>query len=113
MNQPESNNPYEAPNPYEHASGPPSELDYSRSDPSPLAIISLVLGIFGILMACCFGPFSLPFGLGAVITGYLALQKSHDMPGGKAMPVTGLICGALALLFSIAMIALMIFVNLY
>ena len=65
-----------------------------RQQTSPLAIVSLVLGIVGFL--CC-GLFLL--GIGALVTGFLARKQIEESQGrlkGGGMATAGLILGAVA-----------------
>lgn len=74
-----------------------------------LPIVSLVLGILSIVLICCYG--GLPFGIAALITGYLGMNNTNKDPmqyGGRGMAVTGLILGAISLLGSIVFILLAI-----
>jgi hypothetical protein len=66
---------------------------------SPLAIVSLVLGILGV--PCC--TFFL-FGIAAVVTGLLARQQIDASQGrlkGNGMAMAGVILGALAIVISL------------
>jgi len=70
-----------------------------------LPTVSLVLGTFGILLTCCYG--GIPFGLAALITGYIGLKNSGENPqqyGGRGLAIAGLITGAVGLLFSFGII---------
>ena len=66
-----------------------------------LAIISLVLGILSIVSSCCCGAVlplvglvGVPLGIGAGITGFIALKKVKDgSGGGKGLAMTGMILG--------------------
>jgi len=63
-----------------------------------LPTISLILGILGILLICCWG--GVPFGAGALVTGYLALGNVNREPmnyGGRGVAIGGMITGAIAL----------------
>ena len=66
-----------------------------------LPTISLVLGVLGFLLVCCYGGF--PVGAAAVITGYLGMKNADSDPsryGGRGLAVGGMILGAVALLSS-------------
>jgi hypothetical protein len=66
---------------------------------SPLAIVSLVLGILGI--PCC--TFFV-FGIGAVVTGYLGrkqINESHGALKGGGMATAGLILGIVTIVLAI------------
>lgn len=67
-----------------------------------LATVSLILGILGILLACCYG--GIPLGAGALITGYLALNQINREPmiySGRGMALGGLITGAIGLITTV------------
>jgi hypothetical protein len=66
---------------------------------APLAIVSLVLGILGI--PCC--TFFV-FGIGAVVTGYLARKQINESQGalkGGGMATAGLILGIVTIVLAI------------
>ena len=70
-----------------------------------VAIASLVLGILGIL---CFGLLT---GIPAVILGIVALNKiagSQGLLTGKGMAITGLVLGALSLVSSMLLAAMLL-----
>ena len=74
-----------------------------------LAIGSLVCGILALPTTCCCSLASLPLAIAACVMGGLAMQKAKTMPavyGGKGMAIGGLVCGLVALLASIAFLAL-------
>jgi hypothetical protein len=76
--------------------------------PAGLAIASLVLGILGILLCGCCGPFSLL----AVIFGHVAWAQVNRQPAvfsGKGMAIAGLILGYLGLIAFIIFAVLGIF----
>ena len=70
-----------------------------------LPTVSLVLGILGFVLVCCYG--GIPLGIGAVVTGYLGLSNANKNPmqyGGRGLAIAGLILGGFALLGSLIMI---------
>ena len=74
-----------------------------------LPIVSLVLGILSIVLICCYG--GIPFGIGALITGYLGLNNTNKDPmqyGGRGMAMAGLILGVISLLSSVVFIILVL-----
>lgn len=74
-----------------------------------LAIGALVCGLLAIPTTCCCSIGSMPFGIAACVMGGIALSKAKAQPqvyGGKGMAVAGLICGIVAILFAIVMLAL-------
>ena len=78
-----------------------------------LPIVSLVLGIFGILLTfCCY--MGIPFGLAALITGYLGMNNANNNPmayGGKNIAIGGMITGGISLLITIGMIVLFVILS--
>lgn len=71
---------------------------------SPLAIISLVLGIIGV--PCC--TFFV-FGLGALITGFIARKQINESQGqlkGGGMATAGLVLGAVTIVLGIVLVGL-------
>ena len=75
-----------------------------------LPIVSLVLGIFGILLTfCCY--MGIPFGLAALITGYFGMNNANKDPmkyGGKNLAIGGMITGGISLLITLGMILIFI-----
>ena len=79
--------------------GAPGGYGQAPAQNSPLAIVSLVLGIVGFL--CC-GLFL--FSVGALITGFLARKQIAESQGrlkGAGMATAGLILGAVAIVVGI------------
>ena len=78
-----------------------------------LPIVSLVLGIFGILLTfCCY--MGIPFGLAAMITGYIGMNNAKNNPmryGGKGIAIGGLITGGISLLITLGMILFFIILS--
>lgn len=78
-----------------------------------LPIVSLVLGIFGILLTfCCY--MGLPFGLAALITGYFGMNNAKNNPtkyGGKGIAIGGMITGGISLLITLGMIVFFIILS--
>jgi len=75
-----------------------------------LAIASMVIGIaslvIGLVLSCCFGGFTavVPFitSIPGIILGIIGLKKGQS----KGMCVAGIICSAIALVFSVVMFIL-------
>lgn len=83
----------------------PPAVNYSQDQTLP--IVSLVLGVLGLVTICCHG--GLPLGIAAAITGYLGMRNADQNPqkyGGKGMAVGGLILGAVGLLGGVVFIIL-------
>ena len=72
-----------------------------------LPTVSLVLGSLGILLWCCYG--GLPFGIAAIVTGYLGYQNVNQNPqfySGRGMAIAGMILGAVSLVGALLMLIL-------
>lgn len=111
-----NNDPFSTPNfgqvsPWQNNPSPVQNPSYMTSTPyqgqnQTLATVSLVLGILGILLFCCYGGFY--FGIAAMITGYLGFNSANKDPqqyGGKGLAIAGMIMGAI----SFAGVLLMLF----
>lgn len=62
-----------------------------------LPTVSLVLGILSLALFCCFG--GIPFGIGALVTGYLGLNNANNNPqeyGGRGLAIAGMVIGAVS-----------------
>jgi uncharacterized membrane protein HdeD (DUF308 family) len=90
--------------------------------PSPniaLAIVSLALGIVGVLFlvptiifTLC-GVISIAFGIASVITGFLARSRAKSDPanwGGGGLAIGGIIAGVLSIIGPIAYIILFLLI---
>ena len=85
---------------------PPSEQGQNKT----LAIVSLVLGILSI--PCC--GFIL-FGIGALVTGYMAKGKAEQNPseyGGRGLALGGMILGGITIVIGIIMNIVYLFIGL-
>jgi uncharacterized membrane protein len=79
----------------------------TRGKDQTLPTVSLILGILGLVLFCCYG--GIPFGLVAVILGYLGMQNANNNPtqyGGREMAIAGMVIGGLVLVISILFIFL-------
>ena len=74
-----------------------------------LAIAALVLGIVSIVVCCCSGIFSIPFGIGGIICAVLSKKN-----GKSGMATAGLVCSIIGLVFGIvsAILAVLMFFSL-
>lgn len=73
------------------------------------AVASLVCGIAG-LVICCMGV-GLPLGLAAVACGWVALRRVQQGRAGgntRGFAWAGIVCGIVALMFGVVMVAVMI-----
>lgn len=87
----------ERPNPYAQAAPavpqPYANGPYVAPPSQTLSIVSMILGIVGILFSFCYGGGFL-FSLGAVITGHLATKRE---PHAKGFRLAGVITGYVGL----------------
>lgn len=68
-----------------------------QSPNQTLPVVSLILGICGVVF-CCYG---FPFGIAALITGYLGYSNFNKDPnryGGRGLAIAGLILGFISLI---------------
>lgn len=89
---------YGAPPPYAQQPGY-GPGGYGPTKTSPLAIVSLVLGILGI---CCSSLFVV--GIAAVVTGFLGRKQVKESQGavkGGGMALAGMILGGVAILLGL------------
>ena len=80
---------------------PQSSLGGPRT--SPLAVLSLLLGTFAFVFACCCFPVTLPAALVSVVMGHIALiqiNRAGSNVSGKALAAIGLVTGYLGVLLS-------------
>ena len=62
----------------------------------------MILGIAAIPLLCCFG-LGVPVGIAGAILGYLGLNKvKAGVATNRSQALTGLICGAVAVVLGIA-----------
>lgn len=74
-----------------------------------LPTVSLVLGILGVVLFCCYGGF--PLGVAAMVTGFLGYQNANRDPlqyGGRSLAIAGMILGAVGFIGVILMIILVV-----
>ncbi|MBM0236476.1 hypothetical protein JNW88_03665 [Micromonospora sp. ATA32] len=75
-----------------------------------LGLVSMILGIASIPLACCY--LGIPLGIAAVVTGYLGKQKvSQGVATNGSQVTTGLICGAVGIVLGIAQIIAIVALN--
>ena len=81
--------------------GPPGQTQ------DQFAVVSLVLGIFGLLLVFCCGPLSIVLGIAAVTFGLVSLSRIAKEPerySGKPLAIAGIVIGALAAVGYVLMI---------
>ena len=66
-----------------------------------LAIASMVMGILAVVFCCCFFYFSIPLGIGSLVTGIIVLRKQNP---GKGMAIAGIVTGSVAIVLAIILI---------
>ncbi|GHJ05887.1 hypothetical protein TPA0907_63390 [Micromonospora humidisoli] len=105
--QPVHKDPY-GQQPYAAAAGsyPGAGYPTPQGQQNTLGLVSLILGIASLPLLCCLF-LGLPVAIGAVITGWLGMQKANQglaSNGGQAK--AGLICGAVAVGLGILLLLL-------
>lgn len=70
-----------------------------------LAVVSLVLGILGILISCCLGGLCLLFSIPATICSIISIVKKQ---GGRGMAIAGLIMGIIGDLIGIVLLLILL-----
>ena len=73
------------------------------------ALISMILGIVGLLGTCLCGIFAAgPLGIAAIVLGVLGRNEIASKPGetGNGMALAGIILGVVALILSVVVIIL-------
>ena len=68
-----------------------------------MAVASMVLGIVGFLISCCFYPVTIVMAVVGLILGAVAIKKG---PAGKGMAVTGIVLSIISLAFAVLVIIL-------
>lgn len=77
-----------------------------------LPTVALVLGILSLVLVCCY--VGIPFGIGAVVTGYLGLNnvnKDSVHYSGRGLAIVGMILGSISFVISLVMIIFVIIGN--
>ena len=76
-----------------------------------LAIVSMILGIVSIPLACCFYIGILP-GIAGIVLGVLGQRKAAEMNGsGKGMALAGIITGAVGAALGLLLIVLNVIIG--
>lgn len=86
----------QSPNIQDQPYGTPAFI-HSRDQTLPT--ISLVLGILGIMLMCCYG--GIPLGAAALITGFIGMRNADSdrtRYGGRGLAVAGMVLGIIGLL---------------
>lgn len=91
---------------------PFSAPSVSRGQDQTLPTISLILGIAGLVLMCCYA--GLPLGAAAMVTGYIGLNNVNKDPmhyGGRGMAIAGMALGAVGVLITLFWIVFIIFTS--
>ncbi len=82
---------------------------FVQSRDTTLPTVSLVLGISGIVLICCYGGIWL--GLPAAVAGFLGMRNADADPkryGGRGMAIGGMVLGVISFLSSLVFAIFMI-----
>lgn len=77
-----------------------------KSGDQTLPVISLILGVSGILLSFCCGA-GVPLGGAAMVTGFLGMNNANKDPmrySGRGLAIGGLVLGAIAFLISMLVV---------
>ena len=74
-----------------------------------LAVVSLVLGIVSLVLCCCSGLFSTPFGIGGIICAVLSKKN-----GKSGIATAGMVCSIIGVVFGVlsTILGVLVFVSL-
>ncbi|WP_410811909.1 DUF4190 domain-containing protein [Micromonospora sp. 067-2] len=99
------------PPPYGAPAYPNAGYPQQQGQNNTLGLVSLILGIASIPLACCFF-LGIPVGIAGVVTGYLARQKvAQGQASNAGQAKAGLICGAVGVGLGILAVVLSIVAN--
>lgn len=85
---------------------------FVRSRDQTIPTISLILGILGLLVVCCYGGIWL--GLPAAILGFIGMRNADSDPsryGGRGMAIGGMVLGVISLLATLVFVVFAIIAN--
>lgn len=86
---------------------PPGNQSIVSGQDKTLPTVSLVLGISSLLLICCY--LGLPLGAGALITGFIGMNKANRDPqmfGGKELAIIGMVLGGIGLALTVILFIL-------
>ena len=87
---------------------PPAATPYAAAGPQKpqtvLSLLSMIGGIVGLVLACCFGA-GILFSIAAVVLGHLGIRREPARGMAMAGLITGYIGIGIALIFWILLIA--------
>ena len=116
--QPTSGQPYGQPPPYQDPYAaqqpygaaptyPNAGYPQPQGQQNTLGLVSMILGIASIPLACCY--LGIPLGIAAVVTGYLGRQKAaQGLANNDGQAKAGLICGIVGAVLGVLQIVLLI-----
>lgn len=86
---------------YGQPAGYPYAAPVTKKAPG-MALAAMILGIVGVVTG--FFVFGVLLGIAAIILGALSLKKVKEAGAGKGFAITGIVTGAVAVLFSLCML---------
>ena len=86
---------------YQTGAPPPYSSSQQRAPSTALSLMSMIFGIAGLALACCYGAGFL-FAIAGVIMGHVSRSKHQ---GGRGMSTAGLITGYAGIVISMIAIA--------
>lgn len=99
--QPEAANPYGQPNYSGQPYGQPYN-PYGMPNEAPkkntCGIISMILGILSVVLACCCYYLAIPLGVASVILGIVSMKKQEST---KGFAIAGIILGCVGFIFAV------------
>ena len=75
------------------------------NESNALSITSMILGIFSITLGCCITYIGIATAIAAIITGIISLKNKKP---GKGMAIAGIITGAIAFVFLVICVVLVL-----
>lgn len=100
---------YAAPPPYQQYSG----VYAVKPATSPIAIVSMSIGIASAAIGWAMVGFGLVLGIAAVVCGHVAMRKLATSPaprGGRGFAIAGLITGYVGIVLGLATIGFVVYV---
>ncbi|GAA2219248.1 hypothetical protein ACFY2R_13640 [Micromonospora olivasterospora] len=110
--QPYGQDPYAQQQPYGAAPAyPGAGYPQPQGQQNTLGLVSMILGIASIPLACCLF-LGIPVGIAGIVTGYLGRQKAaQGLANNDSQAKTGLICGAVGAALGIVVLILNVVLN--
>ena len=95
QNNPYQNNQYQN-NQYQY--NPNQQYQPVQPQSNGMAIGSLICGIIGLLLSCCFWYIALPLSIAGIVLGILVIKKKK---GGKTMAIIGIVLSSITVVIGI------------